>query len=67
MPTFGRTARQDILWGLFNAIRAIIDKGLLSPEDGLEEGDPLIALHQPTWDALEVEYAAIHTANETFG
>lgn len=67
MSTFGRTPRQDVLWGLFNAIRAIIDKGLLSPEEGLEEGDPLIALHQPTWDAYETGYAAIHTANDTIG
>lgn len=67
MASFGRSTRQDVLWGEFNAIRAIIDMGLLSPEDGLEAGDPLIALHQPDWDAFVVEYAAIHTANETFG
>ena len=67
MASFGRTVRQDVIWGEFNVIRGVIDKGLLSPEDGLEALDPLIALHQPTWDALVAEYAAIHTANETFG
>jgi len=67
MATFGRSDRQEVIWGEFNAIRGIVDKGLLSPEDGLEEGDPLIALYQPTWDALVVEYAAIHTTNGTMG
>lgn len=67
MAEFGRTDRQDVIWGELNLIRAAIDKGLLSPEQGLEEGDPLIVLHQADWDAFVLEYAAIHTANETFG
>ena len=67
MASFGRSDRQDAIWSLLNAIRGAIDMGLLSPEDGLEALDPLIALHQPTWDALVAEYAAIHTANDTFG
>ena len=40
MATFGRTARQDVLWGEFNAVRGTVDAGLLSPEDaeyGIEE------------------------------
>ena len=67
MASFGRSDRQEVIWGELNAIRGEVDKGLLSPEDGLEALDPLIALYHPTWDALVIEYAAIHTANETFG
>ena len=48
MASFGRSDRQEVIWGEFNVIRGVVDKGLLSPEDGLEALDPLIALYQPT-------------------
>ena len=66
MASFGRTARQDVLWGEFNAIRDTVDAGLLGPEDAEYDGADVVAL-TAAWDALVVEYAAIHTANETFG
>ena len=66
MASFGRTARQDVIWGLLNAIRGTVDAGLLGPDDGDYDGDDLVAL-EATWVALIAEYAAIHTANDTFG
>ena len=66
MASFGRTAAQDVIWVSLNDIRATVDKGLLSPDDGDYEGDDLVAL-QAEWDALVAEYVAIHTANETKG
>ena len=68
MLTFGRTARQDVIWGLFNAIRAIVDKGLLSPEDGEYDGaDPSLEDLQDDWNDLIEEYADIHSDQDTFG
>ena len=67
MASFGRTARQDVLWVLFNDIRDIIDEGLRAPEDAENyEGGDEVAL-QVLWDAYDVEYTAIHTANGTKG
>jgi len=68
MATFGRTARQDVLWHEFCAIRAIVDKGLLSPEDGEYDGtDPAPEDLQDDWDDLVEEYEDIHSDNDTFG
>jgi len=68
MASFGRTARQDVIWGLLNAIRDTVDAGLLGPDDGEYDGiDPDPDDLQAEWDALIDEYAAIHAANETFG
>ena len=66
MASFGRTARQDVIWGLLNAIRDTVDAGLLGPDDGDYDGDDAVAL-EAAWVALVAEYAAIHAANETFG
>ena len=66
MASFGRSDRQDAIWSLLNAIRGTVDAGLLGPDDGDYEGDDVVAL-TAAWDAYVVEYAAIHTANETFG
>lgn len=66
MTTFARTARQNVIWDRLEEIRAIVQSGLLSPEDGGYEGDDLETL-QSEWEALEAEYAAIHTANGTKG
>ena len=68
MAEFGRTDRQDVIWGELNAIRAIVDKGLLSPEDGEYDGtDPEPVDLQDDWNDLVEEYDDIHTDNETFG
>ena len=71
MTEFGRTARQDVLWDGFQDIRDIVDKGLLSPEEGeyepVEEGDPEADDLQDDWDDLVEEYEEIHTDNETKG
>ena len=68
MATFGRTARQDVLWGEFNGIRDIVDKGLLGPEEGEYDGlDPEPADLIDEWNDLVEEYADIHADNETFG
>ena len=66
MATIGRSTRQNAIWDRFEEIRAIVLYGLLGPDDGGYEGDDADAL-QTEWDALEVEYAAIHTANGTKG
>jgi hypothetical protein len=66
MATFGRTARQDVLWDEFNDIRATVDKGLLSPDDAEYDGDDAVAL-QTRWDEVVTEYEAIHETNSTFG
>ena len=68
MTTFGRTDRQDVLWGEFNAIRAVVDKGLLDPTQGEYDGaDPSLEDLQDDWDDLVEEYEDIHSDNETFG
>ena len=64
MASFGRTARQDVIWVLFNDIRVIVDEGLLDPDEGEYEDDGSL---QAEWDALETEYDAIHAANDTKG
>ena len=66
MASFGRSDRQEVIWGLLNAIRGTVDAGLLGPDDGEYDGDDAVAL-EATWVALVAEYAAVHTANETFG
>lgn len=66
MTTFGRTARQDVLWSEFNDIRATVDQGLLSPEDAEYDGGDAVEL-QARWDDAVTEYETIHTANDTFG
>ena len=65
MTYFGRTTRQNAIWDRMVEIRAIVDKGLYSPEDGDYTGDD--GELQTEWEALVVEYVAIHTANETRG
>jgi len=66
MGSFGRTERQDVIWGELNAIRDTVDAGLLGPDDGDYDGDDLVAL-EAEWQALIAEYLAIHVANDTFG
>ena len=66
MTDFGRSARQDVIWTELNEIRDTVDAGLLDPTDGEYTGDDLVAL-QAAWDALVVEYVAIHTTNGTIG
>jgi len=69
MANFGRTARQSEIWNEFDAIRVIVDMGLLCPDDGCysercpeDEGEL-----QEEWDELVEEYVEIHTENGTFG
>jgi len=66
MTEFDRTARQDVIWTELNEIRETVDSGLLDPTEGEYTGDDLVAL-QAAWDALEDEYNAIHTDNDTEG
>ena len=66
MTDFGRSTRQDVIWTEFNEIRDTVDAGLLDPTDGEYAGDDLVAL-QAAWDALVVEYVAIHVTNSTKG
>ena len=66
MTDFGRSSRQDIIWTELNDIRDTVDAGLLDPTDGEYTGDDLVAL-QAAWDALVVEYVAIHVTNSTKG
>lgn len=65
MTTFSRTDRQNAIWDRMVAIRAIVDKGLYGPDDGDYDGDD--GELQAEWEALVVEYVAIHTENETRG
>ena len=68
MATLGRTDRQDVIWGELNAIRAIVDKGLLDPTQGEYDGvDPTLEDLQDDWDDLVEDYEDIHTDNDTFG
>ena len=66
MTDFGRSSRQDIIWTELNEIRDTVGAGLLDPTDGEYTGDDLVAL-QAAWDALVVEYVAIHVTNSTKG
>ena len=66
MTDFNRSTRQDEIWTELNEIRDTVDCGLLDPTDGEYTGDDLVAL-QAAWDALVLEYVAIHTANSTKG
>lgn len=66
MTSFGRSARQEVIWGDLNAIRGVVDAGLLGPEEGEYAGDDAVAL-EATWQAFITEYNLIHTTNETFG
>ena len=66
MTEFDRTTRQDEIWSELNEIRDTVGSGLLDPTDGEYAGDDLVAL-QASWDALVLEYVAIHTANSTIG
>ena len=66
MTEFDRTTRQDEIWSELNEIRDTVDSGLLSPDEAEYAGDDAIAL-QASWDALVLEYVAIHTANSTKG
>ena len=64
--SFGRTDRQDEIWGELNAIRGVVDAGLLGPEDGeLESGDAVWL--QDEWELLIEEYNAIHESERTIG
>ena len=71
MTSFGRTARQDVIWDEFQDIRDIVDAGLLSPEEAEyepeDEGDPEADDLQDDWDDLVEEYEDIHTDNDTKG
>ena len=66
MSIIDRTTRQDEIWDELQEIRNTVDEGLLSPDQAEYDGDDAIAL-QAAWDALVLEYVAIHTANSTKG
>ena len=66
MTEFDRTTRQDEIWTELNEIRDTVGEGLLDPTLSEYAGDDLEAL-QAAWDALVLEYVAIHTANSTKG
>ena len=66
MTDFNRSTRQDEIWTELNEIRDTTGGALLDPTDNGYEGDDLEAL-QAAWDALVLEYVAIHTANNTIG
>ena len=65
MTDFGRSDRQNAIWSRLGEIRVIVDSGLLGPDAGEYDGDD--GELQTEWEALVVEYVAIHTANETRG
>ena len=65
MADFARTTRQNAIWDRMGAIRIIVGAGLRSPDDEGYTGDD--GELQAEWEALVLEYAAIHTANETKG
>lgn len=70
MTSFGRTARQDVLWDGFQEIRNEVDEGLLSPEQSSYveyEGGPELEDLIDSWDDLVEEYNEIHTENSTKG
>ncbi len=67
MTSFGRTARQDVIWVDLNGILDTVGEGALyPPEDSGYTGDDAAAL-QVEWDSLVDEYETIHTDNETKG
>ncbi len=63
MASFGRSARQNVIWDELQDIRDIGGGSLYSPEDGDYETNGL----QVDYDALVAEYIAIHVANDTKG
>ena len=71
MALISRTARQNEIWDEFQAIRNIVEYGLLDPTAGgyepEEEGDPEADDLQNDWDDLVEEYEDIHTENDTKG
>ena len=64
--SFGRTERQDVIWGELNYIRSEVDAGLLGPEDGGMTGGEEVWM-QDEWEIVISEYLAIHEAERTFG
>ncbi len=68
MATFGRSTRQEAIWLRLNVIRNMYDQpgNLLEPETEMPDHDDVVAL-QAEFEALIVEYVAIHTANSTVG
>ena len=64
--TFGRTDRQEVMWGEFNAVYDAADAGLLPPEDAETLTGDSVWL-QDEWELLVEEYEAIHEAERTFG
>ena len=71
MVEISRTDRQNEIWDEFQAIRNIVDYGLLDPTAGgyepEDEGDPEADDLQDAWNDLVEEYGDIHTDNETKG
>ena len=70
MTSFGRSARQNVIWDEFQAIRDEVGEGLRSPEDSsyMEyEGGPELEDMIDDWNDLVNEYEEIHTENETKG
>jgi len=64
--SFGRTDRQEEIWGELNYIRGEVGAGLLGPEDGGMTGGEEVWM-QDEWEILVSEYLAIHEAERTFG
>ena len=66
MTDFSRSTRQEVIWDRLDAIRKTTSDGSLqSPDDAGYTGDD--GELQTEWEALIVEYDAIHAANETKG
>ena len=66
MTSFARSTRQGVIWDRLNAIRETAGDGaLISPDDAGYTGDD--GELQIEYAALLVEYAAIHTTNESKG
>ena len=65
MTSFARTTRQNEIWDRMGEIRIIVGAGLRSPDDEGYDGDD--GELQTEWEALVLEYAAIHAENETKG
>jgi len=66
MADFARTDRQVVIWDRMQEIRYIVGDGALyGPDDAGYTGDD--GELQTEWEALIVEYDAIHAENETKG
>ena len=66
MADFDRSTRQEVIWDRLDAIRKTTSDGSLqSPDDAGYTGDD--GELQTEWEALIVEYDAIHAENETKG